>query len=194
MMKVNQWKISLKKFGIIISLLISFFLVGCKEIVDTNNIIEAGEYLLEYWNKIKLEKISLWTDDVEEITQLYQEVWETSKYKDSLLIAEKYAKWLWMNAFAQENLDTLEIQWLKLDNIKKTQITLIKNRKKLNAVLVEYKIVEWLIPEVPNLYVSELFAPSDSNVILFSFITENQSVHKAAGNMFKNITLKKSDF
>ncbi len=194
MMKVNQWKISLKKFGIIISLLISFFLVGCKEVVDTNNIIEAGEYLLEYWNKIKLEKISLWTDDMEEITQLYQEVWETSKYKDSLLIAEKYAKWLWMNAFAQENLDTLEIQWLKLDNIKKTQITLIKNRKKLNAVLVEYKIVEWLIPEVPNLYVSELFAPSDSNVILFSFITENQSVHKAAGNMFKNITLKKSDF
>lgn len=194
MMKVNQWKISLKKIGIIISLLISFFLVGCKEVVDTNNIIEAGEYLLEYWNKIKLEKISLWTDDMEEITQLYQEVWETSKYKDSLLIAEKYAKWLWMNAFAQENLDTLEIQWLKLDNIKKTQITLIKNRKKLNAVLVEYKIVEWLIPEVPNLYVSELFAPSDSNVILFSFITENQSVHKAAGNMFKNITLKKSDF
>ena len=61
-------------------------------------------------------------------------------------------------------------------------------------MLVEYKIVEWLIPEVPNLYVSELFAPSDSNVILFSFITENQSVHKAAGNMFKNITLKKSDF
>jgi len=177
-----------------ISLIVCFFLAGCGDSASTNNIIEAWWYSLEYGNKIKLEKISLSSDDMEEITQLYQEVWEATSYKDSLLIAEKYARWLWMNAFAQENLDTLETQWLKLDNIKKTQISLIKNRNKLNAVLVEYEIIEWLVPEVPVLYVSELFVPSNANVLFFSFITESQSVHKAASNMFKSIKEKKSDF
>ena len=193
-MRINQWSKNLRQLGIMISLIVCFFLAGCGDSASTNNIIEAWWYYLEYGNKIKLEKISLSSDDMEEITQLYQEVWEVTSYKDSLLIAEKYARWLWMNAFAQENLDTLETQWLKLDNIKKTQISLIKNRNKLNAVLVEYEIIEWLVPEVPVLYVSELFVPSDTNVLFFSFITESQSVHKAASNMFKSIKEKKSDF
>ena len=101
---------------------------------------------------------------------LYQEVWDNSEYRDSLLIAEKHAQWLWANAFAVDNLDTLENQWLSLSNIKKTQIRLEKYWEEINAVLVEYEITQWLINEIPVLYVSQLFVPNGETMVLMSFI------------------------
>lgn len=142
---------------------------------------------LEYSKNINLEKVPLRTDDLDEIIDLYQEVWDNSEYRDSLLIAEKYAQWLWANAFAQENLDMLEEQWLTLSDIKKTQIALNKYGEKINAVLVEYTITKWLINDLPLLYVSQLFIPKDNDMVLMSFITENKSSHLSALEMFKNI-------
>ena len=103
------------------------------------------------------------------------------------LIAEKYAQWLWANAFAQDNLDMLVDQWLTIEGIQKTQVWLHKYWDKVNAVLVEYTITEWLIDELPLLYVSQLFIPKDNDIILMSFVTENKSSHLSAVNMFKNI-------
>lgn len=142
---------------------------------------------LVYNGKINLEKVALMEDDMDEIVDLYQEVWNDSEYKDSLLIAEKYAQWLWANAFAQDNLDTLENQWLTLWDIEKTQIWVEMYWEKVNAVLVEYEITEWFIKGIPLLYVCQLFVPNDENMILMSFITEDKSSHLSASNMFKNI-------
>lgn len=144
-------------------------------------------FRLEHDKNINLEKVSLRTDDLDEIIDLYQEVWDNSEYRDSLLIAEKFAQWLWANAFAQDNLDMLQEQWLTLSNIQKTQISLNRYGEKLNAVLVEYTITEWLISDLPMLYVSQLFIPKDNDVILMSFITEEKSSHLSALDMFKNI-------
>jgi len=144
-------------------------------------------YSLMYnWN-VDLWKVALKTDDLNEIISLYQEVWDNVWYRDSLLIAEKYSQWLWVNAFAQDNLDTLEKQWLTLSDVKKTQITLKKKSENINAVLVDYKIMEWFIEEVPLLYVSQLFIPDGYNIELVSFITEDSSSHSSAVNMLKNI-------
>ncbi len=144
-------------------------------------------FRLEHDKNINLEKVSLRTDDLDEIIDLYQEVWDNSEYRDSLLIAEKFAQWLWANAFAQDNLDMLQEQWLTLSNIQKTQISLNRYGEKINAVLVEYTITEWLISDLPMLYVSQLFIPKDNDIILMSFITEEKSSHLSALDMFKNI-------
>lgn len=144
-------------------------------------------YDLEYNGKINLERVALKNDDLDEIVDLYQEIWDNSEYKDSLLVAEKYAQWLWANAFAQDNLDTLENQWLTISNVKKTQIWLERYGEIINAVLVEYEITEWLINEIPPLYVSQIFIPDENNMVLMSFITEDQSSHLNASTMFKNI-------
>lgn len=142
---------------------------------------------LEYNGNVNLERVQLKADDLNEIVDLYQEVWDDSEYKDSLLVAEKYAQWLWPNAFAQDNLDTLKNQWLTLSNVQKTQIWLERYGEKINAVLVEYEITKWLINEIPLLYISQLFIPDENSMILMSFITENQSSHLSASSMFKNI-------
>lgn len=142
---------------------------------------------LEYNGEVKLERVALMKDDMDEIIDLYQEVWNESEYKDSLLVAEKYAQWLWANAFTQDNLDTLKNQWLSLTNIEKTQIWVEIEGEKTNAVLVEYEITEGFISDIPLLYVSQLFIPNDENMILMSFITEDQSSHLSASKMFKNI-------
>jgi len=142
---------------------------------------------LNYNGNSKFERVSLKTDDLDEIVDLYQEVWDGVWYRDSLLIAEKYAQWFWANAFAQKNLDTLVNQWLTLSDINKTQIRLNKYWNNIYAVLVEYKIENWLLDEIPVLYVNQLFIPDDKNIILMSFITENKSSSSSASNMFKNI-------
>ena len=150
-------------------------------------IINVAWYSLVYnWN-VKLWKVALKTDDLDEIIDLYQEIWDNIWYRDSLLIAEKYDQWLWINAFAQSNLDMLEEQWLVLSDIKKTQVKLETESGIMNAVLVEYKITEWFIEKVPVLYLSQLFIPDGHSVKLVSFVTENSSSHSSAVNMLKNI-------
>lgn len=149
--------------------------------------ISSSRFSVEYNPKLKLEKIELNDEDLWEISALYQEAWNGNDYKDSLLIAEKYSQWLGINTFAQENLDSLEQQWLSLDNIKKTQIWIKNKEWKINWVLVEYEITKWLISELPKLYVSQLFIPNDENVILFSFITEKSSSRSLASDMFKKV-------
>ena len=178
---------SRKWLCLLFSILSCFLLIWCgsRSSVENRISIDVWDFSLEYaWN-VQLSKVTLNKDDLSEITELYQEVWEDLEYRDSLLIAEKYAKWLWINAFVQDNLDILTQQWLELSNLKKTQIWL--KWKKLNAVLVEYKITEWFIGEIPVLYMSQLFVPDWENVILLSFITENLSSANSASNMFKNI-------
>ena len=114
-------------------------------------------------------------------------MWDNVWYRDSLLVAGKYAQWLWVNAFAQDNLDTLESQWLTISDIKKTQIKLERKTNNVDAVLVDYKISEWLIDTIPLLYVSQLFIQDGSNIKLVSFVTEDSSSHTSAVKMLKSI-------
>ena len=168
---------------------ISFLLVWCWDSWSGSDGFSLNIYWFElnYYGNVKLEKVWLKTDDLDEITDLYQEVWNSSEYKDSLLIAKKYSQWLWANAFLQDNLDTLEDQWISLSNVKKTQIWLDNSWESINAVLVEYEIIWWLISEIPLLYVDQLFIPKDNEMVLVSYITENKSSHLNALNMLKNI-------
>ena len=187
-MKFDCWKrIGLLScaFGFVVCL----FLYWCWDSWAWNGNISLDIYWFnfEYAGSVDLEKVPLKTDDLDEIIDLYQEVWNNSEYKDSLLIAEKFAQWLWVNTFAQENLDTLEEQWLTIDDVQKTQILLNKYWEKINTVLVEYKISGWLISDLPLLYVSQLFVPKNKDMIVMSFITEKKSSHTNASNMFKNI-------
>ena len=149
-------------------------------------VVNVGSFELEYaWN-VKLSKVPLKTDDLGEIIDLYQEEWDDVWYRDSLLIAQKYSQ-LGVNAFAQENLDTLEDNNLTLSNINKKQILFEKDWKDVNAVLLEYEITEWFVEEIPKLYISQLFVPEWSMMLLMSFITENQSSRNNMSNVFKQI-------
>lgn len=126
-------------------------------------------------------------DDLDEIIDLYEEVWENLEYKDSLLVAVKYSQWLWINAFAQDNLDILEDRWLLLSKISKTQVKIERDDAVYNSVLVEYEISGWLIENVPLVYVSQLFIPEWSNVLLISYITESESARDNMSNALKKI-------
>ena len=166
-----------------------FALVWCGSNWDNGDkfVVNVAWYSLIYnWN-VELWKVALKTDDLDEIVDLYQEIWDDVWYRDSLLVAEKYDQWLWINTFAQSNLDILEEKWLTIADLRKTQIKLERESEMINAVLVEYKITWWLIEKLPLLYVSQLFIPDDHNVILISFITEDSSSHSSAVKMFKNI-------
>lgn len=186
---INIWRKNQKPLWVILCLSIGFLLSWCWGGWTSNSDFSVNVYWfdLNYNGNVKLERVWLKTDDLDEIVDLFQEAWNNSEYKDSLLIAEKYAQWLWVNAFAQDNLDTLEKQWLTLSDVKKTQIWLNNHWENINAVLVEYEIVEWLVDEFPLLYVSQLFIPKDNEMVLMSYITESKSSHSNALNMFKNI-------
>ena len=152
-----------------------------------NLTIEVSDFTIEYdWN-IELKKVYLNNDDLDEIIDLYEEVWENLKYKDSLLIAEKYSHWLWINAFIQQNLDVLEDYDLTINNLRKTQIQFKNDNKKYSSVLVEYEISEWFIPEVPLLYISQLFIAKWDNILLVSFTTEDSSSRNNMSNSLKKI-------
>ena len=181
------WNVRLLSILVVVIGCIS--LIWCWNSWTWNSSLSVNIYWFElnYNGNIELKKAQLKTDDLDEILDLYQEVWDNSEYRDSLLIAEKHAQWLWANAFAVDNLDTLENQWLSLSNIKKTQIRTEKYWEEINAVLVEYEITQWLISEIPVLYVSQLFVPNGETMVLMSFISENQSSRLSASNMFKNI-------
>ena len=156
---------------------------------NVNNEIElfVSGFSVKYDGNVKLEKVYLNDSDLSEIIELYQETWSKIDYKDSLLVAEKYDQWLWVNAFVQQNLDSLEVQGLSLDNIKKTQIWINKKWNKIGGVLVEYEITKWFISSVPLLYMSQLFIPGNDSIILFSYMTESSSAHSYASNMLKNV-------
>ena len=173
---------------LLFSVLACFLLVLCGGWSNKDELVlNVWNFELEYaWN-VKLSKVALKTDDLDEIIDLYQEEWDDIWYRDSLLIAQKYSQWLWINTFAQENLDVLEDQWLVLSNVNKKQIILEKGWEKINVVLVEYEIVEWLIPEIPKLYLSQLFIPEWSNVWLISFITENPTLRNNVSKTFQKI-------
>lgn len=181
-----------KKLKLSITLFISFVCLaliwcGSGENYENQFTVNVAWYDLVYnWN-VELWKVALMADDSNEIVDLYQEVWDDVWYRDSLLIAWKSAQWLWVNAFAQDNLDTLESQWLTISDIKKTQIKLENNSENIDAVLVDYKVTEWLAEEIPLLYVSQLFVQDGYNIKLISFVTEDTSSHSSAVRMLKNI-------
>lgn len=178
----------IKCLRVLFGLCTCIMLVWCWSNSDKNQTeINVWDFVLTYGSNIKLEKINVKNDDLGEIMELYQETWEDLDYKDSLLIAEKYSQWLGVLAFVQNNLDTLEEQWLTLKNIKKSQVSLDSLWKSKNAILLEYEITEWFIPEIPLLYLSQLFIPIDDNIILLSFMSENINVRNSASSMFKNI-------
>ena len=180
----------LKILCVVLLIFVSFLLIWCWDSSGGNDTssINVRWFELNYNGNTKFEKVRLKTDDLDEIDYLFQEVWnDDSEFKDSLLIASKYGQWLWANAFAQDNLDTLKDHWLTISKIKKTQVWIEKPWEKINAVLVEYQITQWLVNEIPLLYVSQLFIPKDNDMILMSFITEDHSSQSSASNMFKNI-------
>ena len=174
----------------LLCLLACFLLIWCwnnNSSYDKQSSINVAWYFLSYnWN-VNLESLSIKKDDPEDILAIYQEVWDNLTYRDSLLIAEAYSQWIWINAFAQSNLDTLINNWLTITDIKKTQIWIKKNWKKENAVLLEYKITDWLISSIPVLYVNQLFIPDTNSVILMSYISDEAWASKSASEMFKNI-------
>ena len=181
------WKI--RKWLLILGVLSCFLLVWCGDKWNNKNelVIDAWWFILDYaWN-VKLSKVNLKTDDLDEIIDLYQEAWDDIWYRDSLLIAKKYYQWLWINAFVQENLDVLEDHELALSNVNKKQLLFQIDWKERNAVLVEYEIVEWFVEEIPMLYVSQLFVPDWNMVVLMSFITENSSSRNNMSKVFKQI-------
>lgn len=181
--------VSRKWLCLLFSILACFLLVWCGNGWNNKSelTINVSGFELNYaWN-VKLSKVPLKTDDLEEIIDLYQEAWDDVWYRDSLLIAQKYSQWLWVNAFAQDNLDILEEHELALSNVDKEQIFIEKDWKEINAVLVNYQITEWFISEIPTLYVSQLFVPNWNTVLLMSFITENSSSRNSMSNTFKQI-------
>lgn len=186
---VDIMKTNLALFWLIFWFFCCFLLSWCWDSWEWNSNFSENVYWYElnYNGKVQLERVFLNKDDLEEIVDLFQEVWNDVWYRDSLLIAEKYAQWLWINAFVQDNLDTLEWQWLTLSNVQKYQIWLHKNKERFGCVLVEYEITHWLVSEFPLLYVSELFIPHGDNVLFMSFITENQASHLSALDMFKSV-------
>ena len=183
-MKRREWRL-----WIFILWVLCFLLVWCGKTSSVSNQIDlsVSNFSVKYDGKVKLEKVYLKDTDLSEILQLYQETWNNVGYKDSLLVAEKYDQWLWVNAFVQQNLDTLEVQWLSIDNVKKNQIWINKNWKTINGVLVEYEITKWFISTVPVLYMSQLFIPENNGMIMFSYMTENSSARSYASNMLKNV-------
>ncbi len=185
----GKWKRYLYLLTIVFGSIIYFSLAWCWNSENWNGSFSTSIYWfdLNYNWKTKFERVALKNDDINSIIDLFQEVWDWTEFKDSLLIAEKYSQWLWVNAFLEENLDTLRSQWLIPENIQKKQITLNKYWENLNAVLVEYDIDEWFIEEIPKLYFSQFFMPNDNNIVMMSFITENENSRLSASNMFKNI-------
>ncbi len=181
--------LTLKKVWIISLCLICFSLLWCGKSIGGSDEIElsVSDFSIVYDGKVNLEKMYLNDSDSEEILELYQETWSSIDYKDSLLIAEKYDLWLWVNTFVQQNLDTLEIQWLTLDNINKKQLIINKKWNDINCVLVEYEITEWFVSSVPILYMSQLFIPRKDSIILFSYMTESSSARWYASNVFINV-------
>lgn len=149
--------------------------------------INVSGLMLTYNGNVKLEQLNLKSDEKEEIIALYQEAWDNVWYKDSLLIAEKYAQWLWINAFAQSNLNTLYDYDLTIENLQKTQIIINDKNQNRKAVLVEYDITSGFIESIPVLHMSQFFVENDSNVILMSYSTEDSQARTQISNMFKNI-------
>lgn len=178
-----------KWLSLLFSILACFLLVWCwwGWTSDNELVVNIWWYELGYnWN-VKLSKVALKTDDLTEVVDLYQEEWEDVWYRDSLLIAQRYSQWLWINTFVESNLDTLEDHELTLSNIKKKQIFLEREGKEINAVLVEYQITEWFIEEIPTLYFSQFFIPDWTNVWLISFITESSTSRNNMSKAFKQI-------
>lgn len=174
---------------LLFSILACFLVVWCGSNLNSWDelVVNAWEFELHYGWNINLSKVPLKSDDLSEIVDLYQEDWDDVWYRDSLLVAQRYSQWLWINAFVQENLDVLEDNGLTLSNVNKKQILFEKDWKDVNAVLVEYGIIEWFVEEIPTLYISQLFIPDWSYVWLISFITESQSSRNSMSNAFKQI-------
>ena len=180
---------SIKNLVFLFCIIVSFLLVWCQ--VGNGSwgevLISVKWYEFKYsWN-IGFQNVALKVDDSEDIIALYKEEWNDLAYRDSLLIAEEYVNWVWANVFIKDNLEILEKQWLVLSNVNKKQIWFKKGWENVSAVLLEYEITEWLIPEIPLLYVSQLFIPGEDNMLMLSYITENSSSRKSVSNMFKNI-------
>lgn len=166
-----------------------FIITWCKHSTITKYQTEiiTSDLSLTYNWEIQLSKIIISNNDLEEITDVYEEVWNNTTFKDSLIIAEKSTQY-GINTFVQDNLDFLEIQWLEIKDTSKIQIWLKRDGKIENTVLVEYSIQWWFTSETPVLYVSQFFIPyGDKNVKLFSFISESKSARDSASKMFKQI-------
>lgn len=187
-MLLNNQKFNLKKIWLLCCLCVYGIITWCEAPWNNDSlVIGVSDFMLTYNGNVKLEQLNLKSDERDEIIALYQEAGDNVEYRDSLLIAEKYAQWLWVNAFAQSNLNTLYDYDLTIENIQKTQINIKDKNQNTNAVLLEYDITEWFIESIPVLYISQLFIEHDANVVFASYITESKQSRDYASNMFKNI-------
>lgn len=179
----------IKNLVFLLCIIVSFSLVWCKNGNKSwgEVVLSVKWYEFKYnWN-VEFQELPLKVDDNDDIMALYQEKWNDLAYRDSLLIAERYANWVWANVFIKDNLEILEKQWLVLSNINKKQLWFKKGWENISAVLLEYEITKWLVPEIPLLYISQLFIPEEDSMLMLSYITENLSSRKFVSDMFKNI-------
>jgi hypothetical protein len=82
----------------------------------------------------------------------------------------------------------LEQQGLQLENLHRELFALPQQGKERFACIYSYAISAGFIPEVPQLYMTQLFVEEDNSIMIFSHSTESSAEQKSIIQSFKTIS------
>jgi len=171
-------------------LLSSLVLVGCGKSAPTSQ-FSIGNHTFQYQGDIQLQESSFSAPDVEDIIAIYEESWDTTTYKDSLIVTEKYNQGKGVIVFSKEAIDTLETQGLTLEDKKDERFVITCKGAKKSVSLKSYCVSAGFVSKVPRMYMTQMFVEDgDHTLKIFSHSTESKDEQKRVFQAFKTLKCK----
>ena len=169
-------------------LLMLLLLAGCGT-SSTTSVLSLGGYSFQYPGSVQLQESSFSAQDVEDVIAIYEESWDTTTYKDSLIVTEKYNQGKGVIVFSKEAIDTLEVQGLTLEDKREERFVMNCKGEQKSVSLISYCISAGFVSQVPRLYMTQMFVESwEHTLVIFSHSTESKTEQQQIRQTFKTLT------
>lgn len=173
------------KKSLLLVLFCCSMLAGCWNSSTTTTTLEIDSYLLKYQGETSLKE-QRWYINTEALA-VYEEE-DQGGYKDSLIVVKKFDQGKGVASFSKEAIDTLTVQGLEVEDVSQEIFRLPKQEKERFACIYSYKISSGFIPEVPQLYMTQLFVEEENSIVIFSHSTDTSSEQDSIIQSFKTIS------
>lgn len=176
----------MKKLLIITFILSSILLYGCNkdewfkyEFENFYSTFETSQSFEDEWTELNWLWYNLLKSSIVKI--YYQSTHED--FRESIIISKKNSDKS-IESFAKDNIDNIDIDWLRISRWKSFEI-------KCNWITYNFVYYQWRYSlNQYNIYISEWFLKSWENIYIISYATLDEKNRNNFSSSFKNIQCK----
>ncbi|MDD2537454.1 MAG: hypothetical protein PHU61_03110 [Candidatus Absconditabacteria bacterium] len=179
----------MKKYFLSSMLLLCLGIISaCTSSARESSTLSVDRFSLFYQGGSTWERQILSETDDPNLLGLYKNISDTDDYVDSLAVAQKYDKGESVTVFAKQSLDALRENGLELEDEQTSSFFLNCKGEQKSVILASYRITAGFLPNIPTLYMTQLFVEGDNAIVVWSHSSDQLQEQKDIIKSFTTIT------